>query len=89
MVLLYILISLSPPLVITFSISLDTPLNPTTDVIFCLIQIFKHSSISIVYPPSEHRVYEIVRRDPENIRSGSADIAGIERMSIAILERRG
>jgi hypothetical protein len=53
------------------------------------IQLFMHSPLSIVRLPSRHPSHDIVRRAPEKMRSGSADIAGIERMSTAILDRRG
>jgi hypothetical protein len=58
-------------------------------VIPLLIQLFMHSPLSIVRLPSWHLSHDIVRRAPEKTRSGSADIAGIERMSMAIFERRG
>ncbi len=50
---------------------------------------FKHSPSSITLIPSLIRVHDIVRLQPEKTRSGSADIAGIERMLIAICERLG
>ncbi|KAJ0126047.1 hypothetical protein HZ326_30851 [Fusarium oxysporum f. sp. albedinis] len=48
-----------------------------------------HSPLSIVRLPNWHRSHEIVRLAPEKTRSGSADMAGIERISTAIRERRG
>ncbi|KAK7575062.1 hypothetical protein V3481_017027 [Fusarium oxysporum f. sp. vasinfectum] len=59
-----------------------SPCSPA--VIPLRIQLFKHSPFSIVDAPRSIRFHEIVRRAPENVRSGSADMAGIERMSIAI-----
>ncbi|PVH93320.1 hypothetical protein DM02DRAFT_229689 [Periconia macrospinosa] len=53
------------------------------------IQLFKHSPFSIVDAPRSIRSHEIVRRPPENVRSGSADMAGIERISLAIFDSRG
>ena len=50
-------------------------------------QLFKHSLLSILSAPSLNRHQVIVRRAPEKICSGSADIKGIERIVIAIQER--
>ena len=52
-------------------------------------QLFKHSVCSTTVAPSLHLVHDIVRRELEKIRSGSADIAGIERISVAIRESLG
>ena len=47
------------------------------------------SNFSIVVGERRQRDQSIVRRDPEKTRSGSADIGGIVKMSIASLERLG
>lgn len=47
------------------------------------IQLFRHSPLLIVSALRNIRSYEIVRRAPEKTRLGSADIAGIERISMA------
>jgi hypothetical protein len=52
-------------------------------------QCFKHSPVSIALAPNCALSHEIVRRAPENTRSGSSLIAGIERMSIAIEDNLG
>jgi hypothetical protein len=46
------------------------------------IQLFKYSIFSIFLSPTCILSHEIVRRAPENIRSDSAFIAGIDRISI-------
>jgi len=48
---------------------------------------FKHSPVSMILTPSLILYQVIVLLTPENIRSGSVDIAGIERISIVIRER--
>jgi len=49
-------------------------------------QLFKHSPFSIVDAPSSIRSHDTVRRAPEKTRSGSADMAGIERISNGVGE---
>jgi hypothetical protein len=53
------------------------------------IQLFRHSPVLIVSAPRDIRSYEIVRRVLEKTRLGSADIAGIKRISMAIFDKRG
>ena len=52
-------------------------------------QCFKHSKISIVSSPSCILSHDIVRRPPENTRSGSALMAGIDKMLIASCDNLG
>jgi hypothetical protein len=53
------------------------------------IQFFRYSIFSIFSFPSCILSHEIVRRTPENIRSDSAFIAGIDRISIASCDSFG
>ena len=53
------------------------------------IQLFRHSPVLIVSAPRDIRSHEIVRCALEKTRSGSADIAGIKRISIAIFDKHG
>ncbi|KAF1988964.1 hypothetical protein K402DRAFT_11844 [Aulographum hederae CBS 113979] len=55
----------------------------------CLSQCPKHSTISITVAPNECLSHDIVLRAPENTLSGSSEKGGIEKISIAIRERRG
>ena len=50
---------------------------------------FKHSSSSIVSIEQLNRCLVNVCFAPENIRSGSDNIVGIEKTSIAIFKRKG
>jgi hypothetical protein len=52
-------------------------------------QLFRHSPVLIVSTPRDIGSHEIVRRATEKTHSGSADIAGIERVSMAIFDRCG
>ena len=62
----------------------DTPAT-TPD----LIHDFKHSPSSTTFTSSLIRCHDMVRWHPEKTRSGSADISGIDRISIANRERLG
>jgi hypothetical protein len=52
------------------------------------IQLFRHSPILIVSALRDICSYDIVYCALEKTRSGSADIAGIERISMAIFDKR-
>jgi hypothetical protein len=52
-------------------------------------QCFKHSTFSIVSAPSCALSQEIVLRADEKMRSGSALMAGIDKISIAINDNLG
>jgi hypothetical protein len=53
------------------------------------IQDLRHLSASISWILREHLRFEIIIFDPENTRFSLADIAGINSISRAILERLG
>lgn len=52
-------------------------------------QCFKHSVSSTAFAPNEARSHDRVLLAPEKIRSGSADIGGILKISAAMRERLG
>ena len=52
-------------------------------------QLLMHSILSIFMHDRLNLSHEHVRRAPENVRSGSDDSAGIDRIDIAILLNRG
>jgi len=52
-------------------------------------QLFKHSDCSTTVAPSLNLSHIIVHQAPEKTRSALADIAGIERILMAIYKRRG
>jgi hypothetical protein len=82
-----VVLSMDPSRLMT-STATSTVAKPP-DLTICRSQLFKHSDCSTTVAPSLDRSHDIVRRAPEKTRSASADIAGIERISMAICERRG